>query len=199
MSKQIRRRSLRLPDYDYTDPGAYFVTIGTHNRVFSFGRVVAGEMQLNATGELVQAEWLQTPTLRPQVSLDMHVVMPNHFHAILILSHEPESTVYRSPTREQFGKPVPGSLPTIIRAFKAAVSRRWHQTQKSSASPLWQRGYYEHVIRNDSDLQRIREYIANNPLRWELDRENPRRRGEDSFDRWLASFQNRPPKPPPYS
>lgn len=157
MSTENRRRSLRLPEYDYTDQGAYFVTICTHLRAFSFGRVVAGKMQSNATGKLVKEEWLETATLRPYVTLDMFVVMPNHFHAIVLLADK-QGTVPRAPAREQFGQPVAGSLPTIIRAFKAAVSRRLHLSQKALKEHLWQRGYYEHVIRNDSDLQRIREW-----------------------------------------
>jgi hypothetical protein len=97
----------------------------------------------------------------------------------------------RAPTAEQFGKPVAGSLPTIIRSFKSATTNRINILRSAPRAPLWQRNYYEHVIRNEEELRRIREYIQTNPLRWELDRENPARRGEDEFDRWLASLSKR--------
>jgi putative transposase len=186
MSSKIRRRSIRLHEYDYTDSKAYFITICTYNRALLFGQVIAGKMQLNSTGELVKEEWLKSAILRPYLVLDLFVVMPNHFHAIVLLAHKQGATS-RAPAREQFGKPVSGSLPTVIRAFKAAVSRCLN-----TKPALWQRGYYEHVIRNDCDLQRIRDYIETNPLRWELDHENPQPQGEDEFDRWLESFKNRP-------
>ena len=143
-------------------------------------------------GEIVAEEWLNTAVIRPYVTLDEFTVMPNHFHGILWLLRDEQGTARRAPTMERFGKPVKGSLPTIIGAFKAAVTRRINALRNSGKGEVWQRGYYEHVIRDDASLNRIREYIINNPLNWEFDRENRDRKGEDKFYRWLASFKTRP-------
>lgn len=137
-------------------------------------------------------EWLKTVVLRPYVGLDEFTVMPNHFHGILWLRQSETGTARHAPGVEQFGKPVTGSLPTIIRAFKGAVTKRIKTLEKSNESQVWQKGYYEHVIRNDDSLRRIREYITNNASQWDLDRENPERQGEDQFYRWLARFKDRP-------
>ena len=137
-------------------------------------------------------EWLNTAVIRPYVALDEFTVMPNHFYGILWLRINETGTARRAPTMERFGKPVTGSLPTIIGAFKAAATRRINALRTSGKGEVWQRGYYEHVIRDDESLNRIREYIINNPLNWEFDRENRDRKGEDKFYCWLASFKARP-------
>ena len=150
-------------------------------------------MRLSEAGQVVAEEWLKTANLRPYVTLDESVVMPNHFHRILWVDETPkEGTARRAPTMERFGKPVAGSLPTITGAFKAAVTRRINALRNSGKGEVWQRGYYEHVIRDDASLNRIREYIMSNPLNWEFDRENLDRKGEDKFYCWLASFKTRP-------
>ena len=150
-------------------------------------------MRLSEAGQVVAEEWLKTAKLRPYVTLDESVVMPNHFHGILWVGETPkEGTARRAPTMERFGKPVAGSLPTITGAFKAAVTRRINALRNSGKGEVWQRGYYEHVIRDDVSLNRIREYIMSNPLNWEFDRENLDRKGEDKFYCWLASFKTRP-------
>ena len=150
-------------------------------------------MRLSEAGQVVVEEWLKTAKLRPYLTLDESVVMPNHFHGILWVDETPkEGTARRAPTRERFGKPVTGSLPTIIGAFKATVTRRINALRSSGKGEVWQRGFYEHVIRDDESLHRIRDYIMHNPLNWEFDRENLDRKGEDKFYRWLASFKTRP-------
>jgi hypothetical protein len=118
--------------------------------------------------------------------------MPNHFHGILWINDEQRGTARCAPTVQQFGQAVSGSLPAIIRAFKSAATKRINVLRHVPGVPIWQRGYYEHVIRNDQSLERIREYIINNPHSWELDRENPGRRGENEFYRWIDSFTSRP-------
>jgi putative transposase len=172
-SDKHQRRSIRLKDYDYSQAGAYFVTICTYNKKCIFGNVVNGEMQPNEWGRVVEEEWLKTADIRENVELDVFVVMPNHFHGILVLVDKCRGTVHRAPTLEQFSKPTSGSLPTIIRYFKSATTRRINDLRGTSHMALWQRNYYEHVIRNENDLGEIREYIVNNPLRWDLDSENP--------------------------
>jgi len=166
----------------------YFVTVCTHERELVFGEIMGGKVVLNQVGRVVEEEWQQTSTLRPYVVLDEFIVMPNHFHAILMIISAGRGTARRAPTTEQFGKPVSGSLPTIIRSFKSATAKLINNLRSAPGIPLWQRNYYEHIVRNEGALRRIREYILTNPLRWELDRENPARRGEDEFDHWLASL-----------
>jgi REP-associated tyrosine transposase len=185
---QTRRPSLRLQDYDYTKLGAYFVTICTRNRQHVFGGVEQGIMVLNIIGEIVQEEWLNLPQLRNNIELDQFIVMPNHFHAILFIRHELEGTASRAPTKRIFGKPVSGSLSTIVGGFKSGVAKRINKLRNPPYMGVWQRSFFENVIRTEESLARIREYIATNPLRWELDRENPQRQGEDDFDRWMGQL-----------
>jgi len=137
------------------------------------GDVVNGEMRLNELGQVVKSEWLKTAEIRDNVKLDAFVIMPNHIHGIVVITDNCRGTACRAPT-EQFGKPTPGSLSTIVRSFKSAVTKRINEMRHTPGIPIWQRNYYEHVIRNEDDLNEIREYILNNPLRWELDSENPK-------------------------
>lgn len=185
---QPRRLSLRLSTYDYGKIGAYFITICTKDRVNLFGKVANGSMFLNTLGGIVQEEWLQLAELRDNVKLDEFVVMPNHIHSILFITHEIEGTASRAPTGRDFGRPVSGSLSTIIGGFKSGVTKRINQLLNIRFKGVWQRSFFDHAIRNDDSLARIREYIVTNPLRWELDRENPQRQGEDDFDRWLSQL-----------
>jgi REP element-mobilizing transposase RayT len=176
-SEKHYRRSIRLPGYDYTQPGAYYVTIVTYQRGHFFGEVVNGAMRRNELGQIAHDEWFKTAVLRPYVKLfeDEFVVMPNHVHGIIQIENH-DSTVgtwrRRVPTVEQFGKPVSGSLPTIVRAYKSAVSYAVNALGHGDATPqrgavLWQRNYYEHVIRDEKDLQAKRDYMMSNPLHWE--------------------------------
>ena len=156
-----QRRSARLPAFDYTRPGAYFVTVCTHERRCVFGRVQDRGVLLSKGGQIVEEEWLRTAEKRPYVMLDSHVIMPNHVHGVIIIQeHARPSSLTRSagPTRH--------SLSSIVGGFKAAASRRIALLSDISRPTLWQRGYHEHVVRNDDDLRSIREYIANNPARW---------------------------------
>ncbi|GAB4481015.1 MAG: transposase [Anaerolineales bacterium] len=194
------RRSIRLKGYDYTQPGAYFITICTHERAHLFGAVVDGEMRLNAWGEIVREEWFKTAQIRPYVRLydDEFVVMPNHVHGIIWIVGDDVGARRRHcrgtappcpygdavPDHvEQFGKPVPGSIPTIVRAFKSAVTHRINALRGTPGAPVWQRNYYEHVICDERALHAIRQYITENPLRWHLDRYNPDRTGDDLLAR----------------
>jgi putative transposase len=165
-SNSHARRSIRLPEYDYSQPGAYFVTICTYQHVHLFGNVFIGEMQLNEYGEIVLEEWLKTANLRDSVSLGEWIIMPNHFHGIIYLSTDSRGKARCAPTTKggQFGKPDAGSLSTIMRSFKAAVTKRIHELNSASSEPIWQRNYYEHIIRNEDDLRMISDYIATNPL-----------------------------------
>ena len=205
-----RRRSIRLRGYDYTTPGAYFVTICTHRHVPLFGRVVDGNMRLNAFGRIVRDEWFRTAQVRPDVELLEHefVVMPNHVHGIVwialpddrktagcasgeghppgrsgaapaVFSGDPSGRPYRP------RGPASDSLGAIIGQFKSAVSRRINALRNTPGAAVWQRNYHEHIIRTERALQAIRRYIAENPLRWHLDRYNPQAQGDDPEARRL--------------
>lgn len=149
------RRSIRLKGYDYSQAGAYFVTICTQNRACLFGEVVGGDLRLNDAGTIARQCWLEIPIHFPNTELDEFVIMPNHVHGIIVLV-EP-------PTR---------SIPTIIGSFKSATTKRINEYRSTPGTPVWQRSYYEHVIRDDESLNRIQKYIRNNPVKWTLDREN---------------------------
>jgi putative transposase len=173
------RRSIRLKDYDYSTEGGYFVTIDTFNRDCIFGKIADETMSLNESGKIVNECWHAIPNHFPHVELDEFVIMPDHVHGIIIIVGERYSVGARHavplhnniPQREQFGKPTRGTLPTIIRSFKSAATKRINEIRNSQAEPVWQRNYYEHIIRNEEELIRIREYIYNNPARWRRDEE----------------------------
>ncbi len=165
-----KHRSIRLKDFDYTQPGAFFITICTHQRENLLGKVVEDQVALSKFGRIVKKEWNQTAKLRTGVVLDEYVIMPNHLHGIIMLTTDPGGEP--GAATEVFGKPVPGSLPTIVRSFKGAATKRINRLRNSPGHPFWQRNYFEHVIRNDNSLNRIREYIAMNPRKWHQDRYN---------------------------
>ncbi|GAB4457170.1 MAG: transposase [Anaerolineales bacterium] len=163
------RRSIRLKEYDYTQNGAYFVTIVTHQREHLFGRVVNGVMRLNEWGEIARREWFKTAELRPYVALfeDEFVVMPNHTHGIIwnvgALRRNARTGAGAADERPHVDA---GSLGAIVRAYKSAVTYAINAARETRGMVVWQRNYYEHIIRNEADLNRIRNYIINNPLKW---------------------------------
>jgi len=175
------RRSIRLPEYDYSKPGGYYITIVTQNRECLFGDVVDGKMILNDFGRFVQKCWMEIPVIYPHVTLDKFVIMPNHIHGILMIIKNNESVgaIHESPLHEspQRNSPLQRrkmTLPKIIGRFKMNTAKYINKMRNSPGIPVWQRNYWEHVIRDDNDLNRIREYIINNPLQWEMDNENPK-------------------------
>lgn len=160
------RRSIRLKEYDYTQKGAYFITIVTYRREPLFGEIVDGVMQLNEWGEIARREWFKTAELRPFVELyeDEFVVMPNHAHGILWMNDDVGAERRSAPT--DMPHVTAGSLGAIVRAYKSAVTYAINAARQTRGMVVWQRNYYEHIIRNDADLNRIRNYIVNNPLKW---------------------------------
>jgi putative transposase len=153
------RRSIRLPGYDYSQPGAYFLTICTYNRQLS--------LQTDEVKEAVRSVWLGLPARFPRVLLDEFVIMPNHLHGIIILAPAAESPTCRGAA---------SSAPTvgqIIRAFKSLAAVEANRILGSSGRPFWQRNYYEHVIRDEDELNIIRRYICDNPRNWLDDPDNP--------------------------
>lgn len=174
--KRNRRRSIRLPEFDYARHGPFFVTLCVKNRKCIFGAVADGQMQLNRFGQIIEDEWIHTAELRPETVFDAYVVMPNHFHGIVsVLNAEAErlgrvGAHSRAPLRRQSR-----SLGSLIAQFKATTARLINLLRGTPGASIWQRNYYEHIVRDERDLERIRDYIAANPARWEEDGYHPSR------------------------
>ena len=167
------RRSIRLKEYDYSRAGAYFVTICTHNREYLFGNVVNDEMVLSEYGKIVENVWYNLTGHYQNIKLDKFIVMPNHIHGIIVLIDVDIVGAGLKPAPTDLTKYYP--LSEIIRAFKTFSARHVNELRKTPGIPVWQRNYHEHIVRNENELNRIREYIINNPLQWQFDRENPDR------------------------
>lgn len=189
------RRSIRLKGYDYAQPGAYFVTIVTQDRACLFGDVVDGQMRLNDAGHMVKRWWDELNRKFPHVQTDAFVVMPNHVHGIIVIepvgadprvcpdasgahAGAPQQSGAHTGAPQQSGAHAGAPLPEIVQWFKTMTTNEYiRHVRNDRWTPfpgrLWQRNYYEHIIRNDESLDHIRKYIADNPLRWHLDRDNP--------------------------
>ncbi|MBK6342582.1 MAG: hypothetical protein IPF41_08350 [Flavobacteriales bacterium] len=198
MADRFHRRSIRLRGYDYTRAGAYYVTVCTHDRLPLFGDVVNGMMVPNSMGNIVQRCWDAIPEHMPMVVCDAFVVMPNHMHGIIVITDvaadgslsvggvgagnsrplqipattdDPGETT--TPRRPPIAIMVKNSLGHIMQTFKAAVSRQAVRDGLiSRGTPIWQRGYYERIIRDGGEHDRIAQYIAENPANWKGDRFN---------------------------
>ena len=186
-----RRRSIRMPEYDYTKPGAYFFTSCVKNRAMLFGTVVGNEMRLNASGEHVWSVWRDLPNHFEHVALDAFVVMPNHIHGIIWLKDNVTVDVIPADSQAIPIVDSPGESSTrrarfgvIVGALKSFSARRVNAGRQTRGAPLWQRDYHEHVIRNEESLNRIRRYISENPARWAFDRENPGAVAPEPADIW---------------
>jgi REP element-mobilizing transposase RayT len=166
MSERLSRKSARLPFYEYNRPGGYFITICSHERLCLFGAITESTITLSPTGQLVQDCWLDLPN-HHKLELDYFIVMPNHVHSILMLTEA--STAGRAPTLESFQKPVVNSVPTIIRSYKSAVTKAAREHGMVGIDGIWQRGYFERVLRNEHELIEARKYIEQNPQKWKLD------------------------------
>lgn len=184
MNQQHHRRSIRLKGYDYSRSGAYFVTICTHERSCLFGVVVGGDMRLNDAGRIAEQCWRDIPAHFPHVQLDAFVIMPNHVHGVLWIvdnvgaknlspvgaENVPIVGGKNFSPLQQSSSPCGTSktIGSVVRGFKIGVTK-WFR-QNTFICNVWQRNY---VVRNNDQLNRIREYIVNNPKQWEMDQENP--------------------------
>ena len=164
------RRSIRLEGYDYSRAGAYFVTICAHKRKYLFGNIVNDEMALSEYGKIVENVWYNLTGHYQNIKLDKFIVMPNHIHGIIILMNMDDVGAGFKPAPTDLTKYYP--LSEIVRAFKTFSARHVNELRITPGIPVWQRNYHEHIVRNENELNRIREYIMNNPLRWQFDREN---------------------------
>ena len=181
----IQRRSLRLRDYDYSQPGAYFVTLCTQDGQTLFGLVSNGQVVLNSAGATVQSWWADIAKRFPPVEVDSFIVMPNHLHGILSLhDHDMPSNPVGAdrrvgPPGEVLNMHTVPALSRVVQWFKTMTTNEYMRNVKANGwSPfkdhLWQRSYYEHVIRDEKDLDSIRCYITDNPAGWDTDEENLR-------------------------
>ena len=172
------RRSIRLKGYDYSQAGAYFITVCTHNRECLFGSVGADskpaldsrpapatQMALNEYGEIVQYTWDDLVNHIEGIELDAFVIMPNHFHGIIVIDN-------RAGLEQRAGLEPAPTLSEIVRQLKTFSARRINKIRDTQGVLVWQRNYYERVIRDENELNRVREYIANNPANWLTDENN---------------------------
>jgi putative transposase len=184
------RRSIRLKDYDYSQKGACFVTICTGNRRCLFGNICDGKLSTNDAGKMIQQVWDQLPFYYNGINIDQFQIMPNHIHGIIVITDsvgagpracpdpgQPQGVVRSNPGQPQGVAPTM-SLPNAIHRFKTMTTKQYTDGVKQNGwqpfpGKLWQRNYYEHVIRDDNELNRIREYIMTNPLNWNSDKYNP--------------------------
>ena len=196
------RRSIRLKGYDYSQSGAYFVTVVTQDRARLFGEIVDGKTLLNDAGRAIEHWWFELKHKFPTVETDEFVVMPNHFHGIIVMVDVPVGADLRvgpdsegartgAPLRAPAFAPRRVPLPTVVQWFKTMTTNEYVRRIKTLGwipfhRRLWQRNYYEHIVRDDVSLNRIRQYILDNPARWEFDPENPAATAPDLEDAWHA-------------
>lgn len=193
------RRSIRLHGYDYRDGGMYFVTICTKNRDRIFGEVRNGTMGLSEAGCIVADELQKTSIVRPYVTLDIWIIMPNHVHAIIrihpsdceccrgnenssqngrrgVARYAPTNDVTdkfaNESNEDRFIGPPARSLGSIVRAFKSATTRSINLLRDAPGETIWQRNYHEHIIRDEDECLRIGQYIHDNPIHWVIDPDN---------------------------
>lgn len=185
------RRSIRLKGYDYSRAGTYFVTVCAQKRECLFGDIVDEEMWLNDAGLIVHGTWNDLSVKNPGIETDEFVVMPNHVHGIIVLNNVGAQFIapkFIVPARNNRSVPqhfainqnkvqgVTNHAPTvgeIVRAFKARCTHMINVVRNTPGSPIWQRNYYEHIIRSEEEIDRIRKYITENPIKWADDKDNP--------------------------
>lgn len=187
-ARKQHRRSIRLAGYDYTQPRGYFVTVCTQKRMCLFGEIENEDMVLNVLGKIILEKWNRIPHHFQHVQLDTFQIMPNHIHGIIMINNECVGAKHSgvnlikfqnsqsgnaSPLRDRPHGTKPGSLSSIMQNFLSITTRKINQIRKTPGARLWQRNYYDRIIRNDNELNKIREYIRYNPLKWELDKNNP--------------------------
>jgi REP element-mobilizing transposase RayT len=175
-SDRHHRRSQRLPGWNYATGGLYFLTICTQHRECLFGEIVDGQMVMSAFGQIVAAEWERSQQIRQEIEFDAWVLMPNHLHAIVCITELPDSAeLLTADPNENCDRPMmrPKSISSLIAGFKAITTARINTMRQSPGVKVWQRNYYDSVIRNERGRDRLRDYIENNPRQWEIDQLHP--------------------------
>jgi len=176
------RRSIRLQGYDYSQNGAYYVTLCTQNRECLFGEIVKGQMILNEYGKIVEQCWNDLPDHYNNIELDAYVIMPNHFHGIILITDNVDNVdnvraihelpIHELPRQQQKQRQQQRRkmlLPKIVGRFKMNSAKQINQMRNTPGISVWQRNYYEHIIRDEKSLENIRNYIINNPAKWQDD------------------------------
>lgn len=165
---------MRLHGHDYSKPGAYFITICTYQRECLFGKIINNKMVLNPMGIIAHDEWMQSSNIRTEIDLDVFVVMPNHLHGIIFIQNLGVQNLGERPLAPTcLGSLGMGlkhqSIGSMIAGFKSSVTKQINNIRAMPGTPVWQRNYYDHIIRNEKSLAQIRQYIINNPQTWEND------------------------------
>ena len=156
------RRSARLQGYDYRTSGAYFVTICTAEKRPLFGMVGEGSVQVNELGQIADNYWKQIERVRRGIAIDVYIILPNHIHGIL--QFHKEDTADNAPTATP--ELAAGSLGAVLGQYKSIVTKHSQLLRSPPRRPIWQRNYYDHIIRSAASLEKIRQYIVENPARW---------------------------------
>jgi putative transposase len=173
MSNNRSRRSIRLKGYDYSADGAYFITICVRHRECLLGEIHDGQMILNECGSIVRDVWNGLPDRVSDIDIDEYVIMPNHFHAIILINKSPESTeIHKDLDVDDIKARRKMILPKVVGRFKMLAAKTINQSREIEGL-FWQRNYYERVIRSEKDCQIVRQYIINNPVQWEMDEHYP--------------------------
>jgi len=170
------RHSIRLQGYDYGTEGAYFITIVTQVRECLLGKIESGEIQLNDAGQMIEKWWLELGHKFPKINTETFIVMPNHIHGIIVIN--PGDDVGSTPCVRPAGVHTSSPLSEMVQWFKTMTTNAYIREVKQNQWPpfpgkLWQRNYYEHIIRDETEWKQIYAYIENNPMQWEMDNENP--------------------------
>ncbi len=169
-----RRNTLRHVHHDYTHQGAYFITICTHDSDSWFGQVVDTQMQLNPLGQLADDCWRSYSDDHTLIRPDCHVVMPNHMHILFwILAIAALSSASTSAQQRKFGDAIAGSVSTMIGSYKSAVTQKAKNQGLIPRAPMWQDNFHDRIVRNEEELNQIRQYIHNNPAQWNEDQLHP--------------------------
>ena len=167
----LRRKTMRYPDANYSDAGIYFITICTQDSILLFGKIINGEMVTNSFGGIVWEVWKTLPKRFPQISIDTAIVMPNHFHGIIVIhedrvNFDDEAARVFPTSREERRKM---TLPIVVGYFKMNAAKRINQLRGNEGSRVWQRNYYDRIIKDDKDYDELSEYIFTNPQRWGIE------------------------------
>jgi len=176
------RQSTRLNDHDYSLPGAYFITLLTYQRECILGTITNGKIQLSSFGKIVCSEWFRSATIRDEIDLyqDELIIMPNHMHGIVWIVANPKDVGVRAHGRAPLRlnhrnfRRKPKSLSSFVAGYKSSGTKQINTARNTPGQHVWKRNYHDRIIRNERELQATREYIRDNPLRGELDRENPK-------------------------
>jgi putative transposase len=161
----LHRKSIRLRGYDYSLPGVYFVTLVTYQRESVLGEICNGKLTLSNFGELAKTQWISIPMHHQNITLDCCIVMPNHIHGIINITESNVGAGYQPALAKHY------HLAELIRKFKTFSAMNINKLRNSPGVPVWQRNYYEHIIRDDKELNDIRAYIVTNPVNWRRDKE----------------------------